>query len=129
MVGDLIHEGITVIWSTSYLDEAELCGEVLLMHAGRVEYNGPPQTLISRMQGRSIQLRNITGNKRKVLKKALHSPLIIDGVIQGDALRLVLKEVGQLPDLKRELTSFDAGAAAHLVEVKPSLEDMPLSTS
>jgi len=119
MVGDLVHDGITVIWSTSYLDEAELCSEVLLMNEGRVEYNGPPQTLISRMQGRSIQLRNITGNKRTVLKKTLHSPFVIDGVIQGNALRLVLKEVGQLP----ELANLDAGDFAHFVEVKPCLED------
>lgn len=119
MVGDLVHDGITVIWSTSYLDEAELCGEVLLMNDGRVEYNGPPQTLIARMQGRSIQLRDITGNKRTVLKKALHSPFVIDGVIQGKALRLVLKDVGQLP----ELANLDAGDSAHFVEVKPCLED------
>jgi len=119
MVGELAQNGITVIWSTSYLDEAELCGEVVLMNEGRVEYNGPPQLLISRMQGRSVQLRGITGNKRAVLKKALHSPFVIDGVIQGSALRLVLKEADQLP----ELATLEAGDSAHFVEVKPCLED------
>lgn len=119
MVGELTQNGITVIWSTSYLDEAELCGEVLLMHEGKLEYKGPPQEIISRMQGRSIQLRDITSSKRTVLKKALQSSEVIDGVIQGDALRLVLKEVGHLP----ELSSLDAGDTAHFIEVKPCLED------
>jgi len=119
MVGELAQSGITVIWSTSYLDEAELCGEVILMNEGRVEYSGPPQIVISRMQGRSIQLRDMTGNKRAVLKKALHSPFVIDGVIQGSALRLVLKEAGQLP----ELATLEAGESAHFIEVKPCLED------
>ena len=71
------------------------------------------------MRGRSIQLRGISTNKRAVLKAALHCPEIIDGVIQGHALRLVLKSAGSVPDL----ASLKAGANAHFVEVKPSLED------
>ncbi len=119
MVGELASDGITVIWSTSYLDEAELCAEVLLMNQGKLEYNGPPATLIAGMQGRSVQLRGISGNKRAVLKKALHSPMVMDGVIQGHALRLVLRKAGQLPDL----SMLDAGDQAHFVAVTPSLED------
>ena len=119
MVGELAHGGITVIWSTSYLDEAELCDEVLLMSQGQVKFNGPPATIISAMQGRSIQLRNIAGNKRSVLKKALRAPEVIDGVISGNALRLVLKTAGRLPDL----AGLEAGAGAVFVAVKPCLED------
>jgi len=119
MVGELAHGGITVIWSTSYLDEAELCDDVLLMSEGLLKFNGPPTTIIAGMNGRSVQLRDMTGNKRAILKKVLHSPKIIDGVIQGHALRLVLKTAGDLPDLAQ----LDAGSAAHFVDVKPCLED------
>ena len=119
MVGQLATGGMTVIWSTSYLDEAELCSEVLLMNEGRVEYNGPPSTLISSMKGRSVQLREMQGNKRAILKTALRSPCVIDGVIQGHSLRLVLKTAGQLPDL----ASLGAGSTAHFVDVNPCLED------
>jgi len=119
MVGALAHDGITVIWSTSYLDEAELCDEVLLMSEGLLKFNGAPQEIINTMRGRSIQLRELGTNKRAVLKTALHCPEIIDGVIQGHALRLVLKTAGVLPDL----ASLNAGPNAHFVEVKPCLED------
>ena len=119
MVGQLATGGMTVIWSTSYLDEAELCSEVLLMNEGRVEYNGPPSTLINSMKGRSVQLREMQGNKRAILKTALRSPCVIDGVIQGHSLRLVLKTAGQLPDL----ASLGAGSTAHFVDVNPCLED------
>ena len=119
MVGELAHSGITVIWSTSYLDEAELCDEVLLMSEGQLKFNGPPATLIATMQRRSMQLRGITGNKRAILKKALHAPEVIDGVISGNALRLVVKTAGKLPDL----ASLEAGPEAVFVEVKPCLED------
>ena len=64
MVGELADSGMTVVWSTSYLDEAELCEAVLLMNAGKLEYSGPPAQLIATMRGRSVQLRNIAGNHR-----------------------------------------------------------------
>ena len=119
MVNTLADDGMAVVWSTSYLDEAEQCSEVLLMNAGRLEYAGTPQALQARMQGRCFQLRGIAGNRRKVLKAALRSPQVIDGVLQGEALRLVLRERGNAPDL----AALDAGPQATLVEVKPRLED------
>ena len=119
MVHQLADAGMTVLWSTSALDEAELCSDVLLMHAGKLEYAGPPSALIARMQGRCVQLRQIDGNRRSVLRKALRSPLIIDGVLQGHALRLVLKQAGHYPDL----ADLQAGAAARFVEVAPRFED------
>ena len=119
MVRQLADDGMTVLWSTSYLDEAELCSDVLLMHAGKLEYKGTPAAIISGMQGRCVQLRQIEGNRRTVLQRALRSPRVIDGVIQGHALRLVLKEAGQFPDL----ASLQAGTQACFVNVAPRLED------
>jgi ABC-2 type transport system ATP-binding protein len=119
MVGELADSGMTVVWSTSYLDEAELCEAVLLMNAGKLEYAGPPAQLIATMRGRSVQLRNIAGNHRQVLQRALRQPEIIDGVIQGRALRLVLRHAGQYPDMG----GLEAGPDALLVDVTPRLED------
>lgn len=119
LVHKLADDGMTVLWSTSTLDEAELCSEVLLMHAGKLEYAGPPSTLIERMQGRCVQLRQISGNRRTVLRQALRSALVIDGVLQGHALRLVLAHPHQYPDL----STLDAGDDAHFIEVPPRFED------
>jgi ABC-2 type transport system ATP-binding protein len=38
-------QGIAVVWSTSYLDEAEACDEVLLLNQGRLLFAGPPRDL------------------------------------------------------------------------------------
>ena len=54
MVRELVDDGIAVVWSTSYLDEAERCAEVLLLHEGGCCYAGPPQRLTERMAGRSF---------------------------------------------------------------------------
>jgi ABC-2 type transport system ATP-binding protein len=119
MVNTLADEGMAVVWSTSYLDEAELCGEVRLMNRGRVAYDGTPGELAARMAGRSLQIRDIGTNHRHVLSRALCRPEVIDGVIQGRNVRLVLREAGRLPDL----AALDAGPDARLVEVDPRLED------
>lgn len=119
MVNELARGGMTIVWSTSYLDEAELCAHVLLMHAGRLEYQGSPTELMATLRGRSVQLRGLEGNHRHVLQRALRQPEVMDGVIQGQALRLVLREAGRAPDL----AALGAGQQARLVDVPPRFED------
>jgi ABC-2 type transport system ATP-binding protein len=119
MVRELAGSGMAIVWSTSYLDEAELCESVLLMNAGSLAYDGTPDRLAERMQGRTVQIRHIEGNRRLVLQRALRASEVIDGVIQGQSVRLVLREASKPPGL----TQLDAGPSAELVEVKPRLED------
>ncbi|KQX22763.1 MULTISPECIES: ATP-binding cassette domain-containing protein [unclassified Sphingomonas] len=119
MVGDLAGEGKTIIWSTAYLDEAERCPEVILLDHGKPLYCGSPDTLAKRMQGRSRLIRNISGNRRQVLKQALKSDKVEDGVIQGRAVRVVLKDKNDPLDL----ADAGAGDGATLDVVKPRLED------
>ena len=71
MVQDLIEEDVTVIWSTSYLDEAEKCDSVLLLNEGSLLYYGEPHALTKRVEGGIIKLSNIQGSKRDLLAKAL----------------------------------------------------------
>ena len=119
MVTALTADGLSVVWSTSYLDEAERCSHILLMNAGRLAYAGPPAALAERMTGRSLQIAAITGNRRAVLGRALHAPEVIDGVIQGSRVRLVLRTAGKPP----ALAPLDAGPDARLDTVAPRLED------
>ena len=52
MVSELLAAGVTVVWSTAYLDEAERCSYLWLLDRGRLLYDGPPDGLSSRVQGR-----------------------------------------------------------------------------
>lgn len=38
MVHELAGDGMLILWSTSYLDEAEQCRDVLLMNEGELLY-------------------------------------------------------------------------------------------
>jgi ABC-2 type transport system ATP-binding protein len=119
MVTALTNDGLSVVWSTSYLDEAERCSHILLMNAGRLAYSGPPATLAERMTGRSMQIAAIAGNRRAVLARVLRAPEVIDGVIQGSRVRIVLRRAGEPP----ALAPLDAGPDARLDPVAPRLED------
>jgi ABC-2 type transport system ATP-binding protein len=91
MVQELVADGIGVVWSTAYLDEAELCDTVILLHEGKKIFDGPPGALTDRVRSRTFQLR-VDGNRRQILAEALRSPSVVDGVVQGDHVRLVVKE-------------------------------------
>jgi ABC-2 type transport system ATP-binding protein len=105
MVEDLASDGIGVLWSTAYLDEAEKCDRVLLLNGGRLLFEGPPDDLSGRVAGRVVRITELRGRKRRVLADALDRPGVIDGVVQGRAIRLVLGEGSDRPDLGGEVTA------------------------
>jgi ABC-type multidrug transport system ATPase subunit len=96
MVYDLVAQGIGVIWSTSYLDEAERCACVLLLNRGRVLYDGAPRELTARAAGRTYLVKGAGKDRRNLLSAALKRPDVIDGVIQGRSIRLVFR-AGEQP--------------------------------
>lgn len=95
MVKTMMAHGTTVIWSTSYLDEAELCDEVLVLNEGSLIYSGKPHDLTKHVVGRVFE--TVTPNKRKTLQKIIQNEHIIDGLIKGEAIRVVVKP-GAKPD-------------------------------
>lgn len=114
MVHELADEGMLILWSTSYLDEAEQCREILLMNNGKLLYQGAPQTLTQKVAGRSLLVSHPGENNRKLLQRLLKLEQVSDGVIQGHAIRLILAKNAsvdelihaiELPELKISETS------------------------
>ena len=98
MVHELAGQGIAVVWSTSYLDEAEACDEVFLLSQGNLLFTGKPDELTGRMHGRCLHLGGVEGRRRQALATLLRRPEVSDGVIQGQNLRIVLKDGAARPD-------------------------------
>jgi ABC-2 type transport system ATP-binding protein len=92
MVHELIGEGVGVVWTTAYLDEAENCAEVIVLNGGRRLYQGDPKTMTASVSGRVFLARGAAGERRALLTRALIRPEIIDGVLQGEAVRLLTNE-------------------------------------
>jgi ABC-2 type transport system ATP-binding protein len=92
MVKALTRQAVTVVWSTAYLDEAEQCDRVLLLNQGRLLFAGPPADLTNEVRGRSFQIRGLPQIRRRaVLRELQDRPEVADGVVQGRALRVVLR--------------------------------------
>ncbi len=82
-------EGMTVLLSTAYLDEAEQCGEVVILHEGQVLGSGPPGSFTNQIKGRAFAVRAAGMKKRYIQERLAGAPDVIDAVIQGDHVRLV----------------------------------------
>lgn len=106
MVTSLLDEGISVLWSTAYLNEVENCHTVLLLNEGKLLYNGPPKKLTEKVDDRVFRITKIQGNRRALLFKLLNQKNVIDGVIQGSDLRIVTKEKG-IPTFSIDQTGFE----------------------
>lgn len=91
MVHELADDGMLILWSTSYLDEAEQCRDVLLLNNGELLYRGAPQDLTATMDGRCVLAHADGVAHRMLLQQALQHPAVSDGVIQGKYVRLMLK--------------------------------------
>ncbi len=83
-------EGMTVLLSTAYLDEAERCDEVILMHDGEVLGHGPPQEFRERSRGRTYMVSTAAVHKRALQHQLSHAPAVVDALIQGERVRLVM---------------------------------------
>lgn len=119
MVYELAHQGIGVVWSTAYLDEAERCASVLCLSEGRQLYQGRPHDLTLSVEGRTFLVQNVKGDRRSVLSRTLERPSVIDGVIQGKSIRLVIDEGGVSPTP----SEIEAGPSAKVVTTPPRFED------
>ncbi|MBV9344474.1 MAG: ABC transporter ATP-binding protein [Gammaproteobacteria bacterium] len=93
MVNELLQQGVTVLWSTAYLEEAERCAHIWLLDAGRLLYAGAPQELSQRVAGRVFRRPVAAGTARRAADAELERPGVLDAVIQGASVRVVARAV------------------------------------
>ena len=119
MVHELAGDGMLILWSTSYLDEAEQCRDVLLMNEGELLYQGDPTQLTQTMAGRSFLMSSPQENNRRLLQRALKLPLVSDGMIQGKSVRLILKKEATA----QQIQNADGMPQITINETAPRFED------
>ena len=97
MVRTLAGEGVGILWSTAYLDEAEKCDRVFLLSEGKLLKSGTPQNFHAQVRGRTIRVSG-AGAPRELLPRALAQPAVMDGSVQGEGVRLLLRPGQQLDE-------------------------------
>lgn len=91
MVESLLTEGVSVIWSTTYLDEAEKCEQILLLNEGKLLYQGSVSDFTQRVKGRVFRIEDLSSQRREHLLSMENREDVVDALIQGSALRIVAK--------------------------------------
>lgn len=119
MVEELTNDGMAVVWSTSYLDEAEQCESVILLNEGKILYDGAPHELTKQLNGRSFHLSGKSENRRNVLLNGLELESICDGVIEGRNIRMVTRAGHN----DSELTAFAKNNGFNAKSTQPRFED------
>ena len=126
IVHALVDDGVSVLWATAYLDEAERCDDVLLLNEGRLLATGAPQTFAARMEGRTFAVRGDSADRRAILEEVRQLPHVMDAIIKGRNVRvLVSREAGaeHLAQCCKELKTGKTTVAA----VAPAFEDAFIS--
>ncbi|MEN8377112.1 MAG: ABC transporter ATP-binding protein, partial [Gemmatimonadota bacterium] len=121
IIHEMVHEGVTVIVSTSYLDEAERFDRVALLHDGRLLALDSPAALIERHPGRLYRVRTSSTRADRDRIRAL--PGVRSALLFGDHLHVSLAEETDWPDVAAAL----AGAGVSVLDAEPSppsLEDL-----
>ena len=116
-------EGMSVLLSTAYLDEAERCAEVVLIHQGQILGHDQPQSFSRQVAGRTWLVHAPALPKRTLQRRLSRDPAVLDALILGKAVRVVSREQTplRLPELAHE-------SGADIVPVPPRFEDYFVAT-
>jgi ABC-2 type transport system ATP-binding protein len=112
-------EKMSVLLSTAYLDEAERCDEVIMLHDGKLLGSGPPKSFSGPMEGRTFLVRAPSMRKRRLQQMLSGRRGVIDAVIQAEAVRIVM-EKGVPADASGLLSGRENGS---IEAVAPRFED------
>lgn len=112
---DLVKDGLTVIVTTAYLDEAERCHRVALLDQGRIIRTGTPAELKAALPEKCYAVR---GRQLRQLKASLEArPGVVSVQLSGAELHLFLEP-------QASIFPVSQGVDAEFERITPSLEDV-----
>jgi ABC-2 type transport system ATP-binding protein len=118
----LLGEGVAILTSTAYLDEAERCHRVALMHEGRLLFCDEPDALKKTLRNKVIAISTVDprGTRTAIEKvEGVHSVVLV-----GDGVHLLVDDAARaIPKLRQLLDAAQVKYAA-VEAVTASLEDV-----
>jgi len=127
---ELIHsmaaDGVTVLVTTHYMDEAEYCNRLVLIFQGRIVASGSPTELKQQTMNGELLLVECEplGLALDVLQQM---PDVADAAVFGNALHVVVSEAGAMIPRLRGYLSQHGITVAKMETISPTLEDVFVS--
>jgi ABC-2 type transport system ATP-binding protein len=113
-------QGMSVLLSTAYLDEAERCDDLLLLHQGQLLDQGDFRHFSEPMRGRTFQLQTDSLSKRQLLHRLDRQANIVDAVVDNEHIRIISAQQSDTDQMSNTLHDIDA---LHIEAVEPRFED------
>jgi ABC-2 type transport system ATP-binding protein len=133
LLSEFLASGITILMSTPYLDEAERCTRVALVHEGRVLAADEPSRLRNLIPGRMLEVllpgtdaaRPRGAARPQDATDTLRAlPGVRDAQVFGERIHITLDESGTSEERFRAALRATPLADALVRQVQPSLEDV-----
>jgi ABC-2 type transport system ATP-binding protein len=126
LIRRLADEGTTILVTTHYMDEAELCDSLGFIYQGRLIAHGPPERIKREAFGRTVIELDVD-DLRTAADVAADAPAVEEVVRVGTRLRLIVAPGG--PDAAGvQALMRGRGLTARWVRaVEPSVEDLFVS--
>ncbi len=122
---DLHLQGVTIVVSTPYMDEAERCSRVAMMFRGELVVCDEPAAIKGMVEGELLELRPTNLRRAEPIVAAL--PGVLEVQTYGDQLHVFVDDAGQrTPEVQQALEHADIGYAG-LRHAKPRMEEAFIS--
>jgi len=118
-------QGVTIVVSTPYMDEAERCSRVAMMFRGELVVCDQPAAIKDMVDGDLLELR--PANLRRAAPIVEVLPGVLEVQTYGDLLHAFVDDAGQrAPEIERAFTEAEIGYTG-LRQVKPRMEEAFIS--
>ncbi len=125
LIGQLSAEGVTVLVTTHYLDEAEYCNDIILINAGKLIAAGSPVEL--KTEHIRYPILEVGGLEKRVvdaLEIIREQPWALEASVFGTALHVMVQDEREGQTFIRRALNLAGIEAASIQRIVPSLEDV-----
>jgi ABC-2 type transport system ATP-binding protein len=124
LLSEFLESGITIVLSTPYLDEAERCSRVALLHEGRLLALDAPDRLRDALPGRMLEV--LADDQEAAVASARRQAEVEDAQTFGERIHLRLRgspDDAAVDEVTRQLRASRGGIRS-VRPIRPSLEDV-----
>ena len=118
---ELLKEGVTILFSTSYMDEAERCNHIGLIHQGELLIADSPSAVKTRIGGTILELR--LEDHQRGMKRLEEIKVFRSVVLSGDKIHVLVDQPEEGERVIRDVFNMEGMTLLGLNRVRPSLED------
>jgi ABC-2 type transport system ATP-binding protein len=126
MIYELSSRGVTVFVTTHYMDEAEYCDRIGLIHRGNLIATGTPQELKTRFMSDEV-LELACDRPQDAMEDIAKLPEVKDAALFGNGLHIVAHDATAAASAIRDLFEQRGLTLGRLEHIQPSLEDVFVS--